>query len=46
MLAKKLGVGIGPYYHIAGSLHLYEKELQKVQAAFGLESKRRSMIFR
>jgi hypothetical protein len=41
MLAKKLEVGIGPYFHIAGSLHLYEKELQKVKAAFGLEDKRR-----
>ena len=39
MLAKKLEVGIGPYFHVAGSLHLYEKELAKVKEAFITEAK-------
>lgn len=30
-MAMELGVGIGVYYHNAGSLHLYERDLKKLE---------------
>lgn len=29
-MADDLGVGLGDYYHVAGSMHLYEKDFDKV----------------